>query len=353
MANKDKKVEMDMNFTDRAPIRNHLLAYLLDMLMLIIATAALYFGALYGVCGTAFHYVEKSQRIKEIENQYSLNLTSRNSWEEYEEVVKNFYLTFKDDIIASNKEKTGKDASIIHIYNVTVLELPSEPTDLNYKTSYYQYQKDESGFLVDEWGERIEGNSYYYYTNLKGLFTTEYDHLFNYLKVFNSEYLSLTNDVYYQKNITRASVMLVNVAIIFIIIPLTNKNKQTLFERVFRIARVNKKDSLLIKNHKVIIRPLIIYLLPIVGVFFMNRYSFIILSIAPLFINIFISFFSKNNQDLAELLLFDVAVDTNVFPVAKTKEELDLLLGKREVSDEQEYTERLAQAESLNIDKTK
>ena len=347
--NKEKKVEKETNFTDRAPIRNHLLAYLLDMLMLVLTTVGLYYAALYGVCAPAFGYVNKSNRIKEIENQYNLNLTNKNEWYEYEEVVKNFYLTFADQIVAGNKEKTGEDASIIHIYNVTVLELPSKPTDANYKTSYYQYKKDETGFLVDEWAERIEGNSTYYFTNLRGIFETEYNHLFNYLKIYNSEYLSLTDSVYYQKNITRASVMTINVIVIFIVIPLFSKKKQTLFENMFHIARVNKKDSLLIKNHKVVLRPIILYLLPIVGVFFMNRYSFIILAIAPLFINILVSFFSKNNQDVVELLLTDVAIDTDIFPVATTKEELDLLIGKVELSDDAEYTDRLSNIEPLDI----
>ncbi len=347
--NKEKKIEKETNFTDRAPIRNHLLAYLLDMLMLIITTVALYYSAIYGLCAPAFGYINKNNRIKEIENQYHLNLTNKNEWYEYEEVVKNFYLSFEDEIVKGNKEKTGEDASIIYIYNVTVLELPSKPTDNNYKTNYYQYKKDETGFLVDEWAERIEGDSTYYFTNLRGLFVSEYNRLFNYLKIYNSEYLSLTNSIYYQKNITRASTMSINVIIIFIIIPLFNKKKQTLFENMFHIARVNKKDSLLIKNHKVVLRPIILYVLPIIGVFFMNRYSFIILSIAPLFINAIVSFFSKNNQDIVELLLSDVAIDTDVFPIAKNKEELDLLIGKVELSDDAEYTDRLSNIEPLDI----
>ena len=353
MANKKEKNEREVSVTDRAPIRNHLLAYLLDMLVLVVTTVGLYFAALYGICGTAFGYVDKKARAKEIENQYSLNLTSKDSWERYEEVVKNFYLSFEEEIVSGNKERTGKDASIIYIYNVTVLELPANPTDINYKTQYYQYQKDETGFLINEWGERIEGDSYYYFTNLKGIFETEYNHLFNYLKIYNPEYLSLTNSLYYQENITRASAMTLNLVILFIVIPLFNKNKQTIFENVFHVARVNKKDSLLIKNYKVILRPLILYILPIIGVFFMNRYSFIILTIAPLFVNVLISFFSKNNQDLTEILLFDVAIDTKVFPIAKTKEELDLLIGKIEVSEDVEYTEKLANTDALNIDKNK
>ena len=347
--NKQKKVEKEINFTDRAPIRNHLLAYLLDMLMLVITTIALHYATLYGICAPAFGYINKTNRIREIENQYHLNLNSRSEWYEIEEVVKNFYLSFEEEIVKGNKEKTGEDASIIHIYNVTVLDLPSKPTDTNYKTDYYQYKKDETGFLVDEWAERIEGDSTFYYTNLRGIFETEYNHLFNYLKIYNPEYLSLTNSVYYQENITRASVMSINMIVIFIIIPLFNKKKQTIFESMFHIARVNKKDSLLIKNHKVVLRPILLYILSIVGIFFMNRYSFIILTIAPLFINAVVSFFSKNNQDVVELLLSDVAISTDIFPVAKTKEELDLLIGKVELSDDAEYTDRLSNVEPLDI----
>ena len=143
--------------------------------------------------------------------------------------------------------------------------------------------------------------------------------------------------------------MSINIIVIFIVIPLLSKKKQTLFETMFHIARVNKKDSLLIKNNKLILRPIILYILPVVGVFFMNKYSFIILAIAPLFINILVSFFSKNNQDVVELLLSDVAIDTDVFPVAKTKEELELLIGKVELSDDAEYTDRLSNVETLDI----
>lgn len=349
MKKKKTVSEREVNFSDRAPVRNHLLAYLLDILVLTIVTVSLYFAGLYGVCAPAMGYINKTNRIKEIENQYSLNLTSKNSWEEYEAVVKNFYLTFEDEIVAGNKEETGKDESIIYIYNVTVLQLPSHPTDSNYKTNYYQYQKDETGFLVNEWGERIEGDSFYYYSNLKGIFENEYKHLFNYLKLYNPEYLSLTNDVYYQQNITRGIAMFLNVAILFVAIPLADKNKQTIFEKVFHIVRVNKKDSLLIKNHKLILRPIILYLLPIVGVFFMNQYSFIILAIAPLFVNILVSFFSKSNQDLVEIILSDVAIDTTIFPIAKTKEDLDLLIGKVEVSDDVEYTEKLTTVEPIKL----
>ena len=81
----------------------------------------------------------------------------------------------------------------------------------------------------------------------------------------------------------------------------------------------------------------------------MNQYSFIILAIAPLFINILVSFFSKSNQDLVEIILSDVAIDATIFPVAKTKEDLDLLIGKVEVSDDVEYTEKLTTVEPIKL----
>lgn len=347
---KEKKSDIkDINFTDRAPIRNHLLAYLLDILLLLVTTIGIYFLSLYSVTNPLFGFNDKKMRIKEIENQYSLNLSNNASWDEYEQVIKDFYLTFEEKIVTENKNRTGDDASIIHIYNVTVLQLPSKPTDANYKTNYYQYKKDESGFLVDEWGERIEGDTTFYYNNLRSLFQSEYKHLFNYLKAYNSEYLNLTNDIYNQQNITRLVAISVNFLILFIIIPLTNKNKQTIFDRIFHVARVNKKDSLLIKNYKVIFKPITLYLLPIIGVFLMNQYSFVILTIAPLFINILISFFSKNNQELVEMIFKEVAIDTKVFPIAKTKEELSLLVGQIENSQDDEYIEKLSNADPINL----
>lgn len=283
-----------------------LLAFLFDLLSAAILTVALFFLGLLCIGEPAFKYSSSKKEMKAIENSYSLNLGSGKSYTEYEAALQHFYLeSFPEEIKRDVNKNYGTDYSIVHIYNVVVLQLPDKPTVDNYQTGYYQYKMNDDGvFLVDELALRIEGKSgKQYEKNMRDLFMNTYTNLKPMLSDYDSHYKKLSNNVDYSYVISRMIGVSISVLGIFVIYPLINKYGSTPFERVYKIAHVNSKSGYLAPKYKLILRAIILFALPIFGLWVFNQYSIILITVFWLFINVLLTIFTSRNRDVPDFIL--------------------------------------------------
>ncbi len=289
----------------KAPLNIHLGAYVLDTISLFLMTFILYLTTLYGVFATSFNYLGNENQMREIEDRYNLNLDANQDYTKYEAVIQNFYFEeFSDELETYYNDYYQTNYTIIHIYNCNVLRLVSEPNYQEYKTDYYQYVQNEDGsFDVDSLAIKLEGSGKVYEQNMHDLFYNSYTDLKDYLKIFNDDYLtlSITNENY--RLLSRIIGFSLSFITLFTIIPLCNKNNETLFQRFFKVTYVNRKNGYLPAKYKIIIRPFILFIIPFIGVCLGTDSSLIILSIGFIFINFLLILLSKNNKDLADRML--------------------------------------------------
>ena len=297
---------MEKNIRVQDGLLNHrLFSFILDLISVFVSTLAIYFLVLYTVFSVGFNYIEKNDRVLEIENEYVLNLEEELNYTEYEKVLKDFYFNkFPEEIKKEFNTIHKTDYTITHIYNIVVLRLTNTPTYESYKTDYYSYvQSADGSFNPDVLATHIEGSGKVYEKNMSDLFYSSYNDLKQMLKAYNDEYLFLTLDVFNYKSASRMIAFSISLLVFYIIIPLSNKYGSTLGEKYYKLGHVNKKDGYLVKKHKIIIRPIIYFLLPFIAVALGTKNAIIIVLMGYLFINFLLLIFSKDNFDIADRIL--------------------------------------------------
>ena len=297
----DRKIRIQ-----EAQVNHKLFSFLYDLLVLCGTTVILYFIILYSVFGLFFNHVSNSNKINEIENTYNLNLEQGLDYSEYEKVLIDFYFVkYPEEIKNQFNDYYSKDYSITHVYNVVVCKLNDEPSFDNYKTDYFSYIQDDSGkFNPDLLAIKVEGSGKVYEKNMSDLFYGSYSRLKDLLETYNEEYRTLVVKDFNQKAISRGVAFGISLVVFYLIIPLTNKNGATLFEKKYKLAHVNAKDGYLVKKHKIILRPFVYYLIPFISLLVWTKNSMIIVLLGYLFINCLLLIFSKNNLDLSERFLY-------------------------------------------------
>lgn len=290
---------------EKGYIKNRVVAYLFDICISAITYLLLELIILNAVFVPFFNFNNNKDEIALTLKEYNLDYSDDLDYTEYESVIQDFYFVkFTNEIIEDYKIKYKETYTIEHIYNVLVLGLSTSPTLDSYSTSLYKYEIDEDGnFLVDKIGTRIEGSGSNYEKNLRDLFLTTYNKLSDYLR----SYLPSFNKIYSENQlyllINRSISITLSFIIFYLIIPLTNKYGSTLFERIFDIAHINIKNGYLVKKYKIILKSLINYIIPIIGIILGTTYSIVILTIGFLFLNFLDIVVSKNNLDLGEMIL--------------------------------------------------
>lgn len=289
-----------------AQVNHKLFSFIYDLLVLCGSTLVLYFTILYGVFGLFFNHVSNVNKINEIEESYNLNLEQGLDYSEYEEVLKEFYfIKYPEEIKNQFNEYYSKDYSINHIYNVVVCKLNDEPSFENYKTDYFSYIQDASGqFNPDLLAIKVEGSGRNYEKNMSDLLYSSYSRLKDLLETYNEEYRELVVKDFNQKATSRGIAFGISFIVFYLIIPLSNQNGATLFEKKYQLAHVNAKDGYLVKKYKIILRPFIYYLIPFIALLVWTKNSMIIVLLGYLFINCLLLIFSKNNLDLSEKILY-------------------------------------------------
>lgn len=324
-------------------------AYFLDLGATILGTIALYFIILYTVFATGFNYIGNSKYINQIYDEYNLNIGYDTNYEPYEKVLQEIYFEdFKDEIVNDYKEE-GKNYSIEYIYNVVVLNLPEKPTVDTYSNSLYRYvQNPDGSYNVNVLGVKEEGSGEYYERSMADLFYTSYTNLPNLLRVYLPDFDKAFVDNANYEAISRAVALVISVSVFYILMPFINKNGSTIFEKINKIGYVNKKNYLEIKKWKIPLRPLILFLIPLIGLIFYNNYTLVILIILPLFINPLAILLSKKNYDFFEMICFVKACDLESSNIFKTQEELDEFTKKVEIENK-DFLDNLQNIDPLNM----
>ena len=120
---------------------------------------------------------------------------------------------------------------------------------------------------------------------------------------YNADYRALVIKEFNQKTTSRGIAFGISLIIFYFVIPLSNKHGATYFEQKYKLSHVNRKDGYLVKKSKIMIRPIVYYLIPFIALLVGSKNSIIIIMIGYLFINCLLLIFSKNNMDLAERIL--------------------------------------------------
>ncbi len=338
--NKDLKIV-------RTPSNMKLWAFLLDLIVLIASSFILFAVCFYAFVLPLSTYEDNSNLIQNKLEQYHLNYGGDLDREDYESATKEFYLIhFKDELI-EYYSPSDETYSIEHIYNIYVLGLPVEPTVEFHSNTYFAYvENDDNTFNVDVIGYEIDTDNTNpnYVRNVRDIFYTAYNSLPQLLSKFDASFnKALMNNALYL-GLTRISVFSFSVIVLYIIIPLTNKYRHTLFEKLFKIAHVNDKDGFLIKGYKAVLRPIIYFIIPLIGVYFYSTYAIIILGIIPIFVSIIMMLFSKTNHDLADKILKMESVDISQSLLFKEQAEENVY----ERSDEYQVVEDASFIEKLD-----
>lgn len=328
---------------EKSPISKVILAYTFDNLSVCLSTLVLYFIILFSIFHSFFSYTDLKNNINNTYEQYNLNLGSNEGYQTYENVLQEFYFNqFPSEITKEYNETYSKEYTIYHIYNVVVLSLPEEPTTSNYKTDLYHYKSNDDGsFLVDEVGEKEVGSGSYYIRSMNDLFYNSYSKLKTLLnKYYSTNNYQLNNEVltiYKYEFISRLVSFLLSWIILYILIPCLSKNKTTIFEKKFKICRVNKKNGYLINNYKLIVRSVILLLVPGIGIVFFNKYTLIILGIGFYLLNGLLIVLSKKNEDLGDKILRIEVASTPQSLICKNKEEQEKIennIENKKITDE-------------------
>ena len=324
-------------------------AYFLDLGATILGTITMYFIILYMVFATGFNYIGNSNYINQIYDEYNLNIGYDTNYEQYEQILQKIYFEdFKDEILEDYKNE-GKDYSIEYIYNVVVLNLPEKPTVDTYSNSLYRYvQNPDGSYNVNVLGVKEEGSGEFYERSMADLFYASYTNLPNLLRVYLPDFNKAFVDNANYEAISRAAALVISASGFYILMPFINKNGSTIFEKINKIGYVNKNNYLEIKKRKIPLRPLILFLIPLIGLIFYNNYTLVILIILPLFLNPLAILLSKKNHDFFEMICFVKACDLESSNIFKTKEELDEFTKKVEIENK-DFLDNLKNIGPLNM----
>lgn len=286
----------------KALINTRIKANLINLTIFTIFVVALYFFVLFVIFGFGFGYNSRKQEIQSIEQKYDLRLGEEASYDDYEKALKKFYFTsFQEEICSEYKTLYNKEYTIVHIYNIVVLNLPAEPSFDNYKTSFYQYsQKEDGTFDVDQEAIKVEGNGKYYEKSMHDLYYNSYKKLKILLENYDEDYYAMKVKNYNFEVMARGISFALIFLIMFVAIPIGNKEGATLIEKKLDLAYVNISNGYLCKKWRIILRNVLSFCIPFIGVLLANKYSIIILTIGYIFLDHLILLFSKNNLMLEE-----------------------------------------------------
>lgn len=325
----------------------HVLAYVVDLLVVIASTFAFYFIFLYSFYNPVYQYNDYKTDKEAYLTKYSLNAGSNKNYSYYEEKVQEFFFVhFKDEIVESYK-KGGMNFSIEHIYNFSVLNLPITPSlNVNENAMFVYQVKSDGSFDVDKVAKTKEGSGKTYEKNLKDIFYNAYTALPSYLESYVQEY---QNDCRVLSTIETTNRLIsgaISIVIFYIVFPLVSKSGTPIFHKVEKIGFVNKKDGYSVRKWKLLVKPLIMFILPMIGLIGFSKYSIISLIILPFFVDFLLIIFTNNHASLSELILKIECVDRENSLIF-TSEEEEEIYAKAEVHD-LEYLEKLENIASIS-----
>jgi len=333
---------------------NKFKASMLDLLVCAAAIVALYFAILYGIFGTAFNYFGNEKTQNEIFHKYELDLPSGLTYDKYESAIQNFYFTYyPEQTLKSVQSIYPSIVTITHAYNVTVLQLPVNPTSASYSSDFYEYYQNSDGtFDVNRLGIKKSGKSGdYYEKNLRDMFYTSYTELPTLLYNFNEEYRTAKTNVDFDRSISRVSAGVICCFIFYVLIPLLKLYDSTLFEAIFDVGRCNHKNGYKEKKYKVLIRAAVIVILPIIGLVLFDKYSIVLLIAAPLFLNYMIMLFSSEGREMAEFFTFSMSFKMSESEIYSSKGEEIVYSRKEEnmIVNDKEFLEKLENSDEINL----
>ncbi len=325
----------------------HVLAYVVDLLIVVTSTIALYFIFLYGFFNPVYKYNDYKTNKEAYLTKYSLNADSNKDYKFYEEKVQDFFFVhFKNEIVESYK-KGGLDYSIEHIYNFSVLNLPIEPTiNINENTMFVYQAKPDGSFDVDKVALTKVGSGKTYEKNLKDIFYNAYSVLPSYLESYVQEYRDDCRVLSTIETTNRLVSGTISITIFYIVIPLVSKNGTTIFHKVEKIGYVNKKEGYSVSKWKLVIKPLIMFILPVIGLIGFSKYSIITLIILPFFIDFLLIIFTNDHTSLSEKILKVECVDMENSLIFASEEEEKIYINA-EIQD-REYLDKLEKIASIS-----
>ena len=333
-------------------ISKRIIAFLLNILVFGACSLALYFATLYGVFATGFNYIDNQNYINEVRKDNNLNLKEDLTYQEYEKVVtKLYYETYPDQIFNYYHEYDERISSLTHAYNVFVLNLPVEPTVEYYQTEYFKYQQLSDGsFDVNAKAIQISGSGKRYEANMQSLFYMSYSHLKDFVYKFDENFKKANDQNVLFERLSRTVAFIIPYIAFYIVIPLVSKNGSTLFEAKFNIGRVERKNGFRVKKFQTLIRYLVAFIIPFIGFYYFNLYSVILLTIAPLFLNILVMIINKNNYDLLDLICYTEGVDVSNSLIFKDpKEEYIYYKNNKNIYSDEEYVNALSNIDKIDL----
>ena len=337
---------------ENASTGKRLLSVLFDVLSLAVLSIALFFTFLYAVMNPINKYTYHKNYSRQIEDEYGLNLKSGLTYDNYEKVLQHFYLVdCPEEIKAEVNKNYGTNYSITHIYNVVVLLLPDQPTIENYQNDYFSYKIDADGnFLVDELAVLVEGHSGpVYEKNMRDLFYNSYIKLKEMLASYRSDYGFSVLMIQTSELVSRIVSISLAFTVLYIIIPLINKNGATLFEKLYHIGHVNYSSGYSMPKYKIVLSALINYSLPILGFVIFTKYSIVLISILYFFLNNLVMVLNGDNRNISELILRTLSINIDnslVFKNRKEEKEYENS-DENKVVTEQEFLDKLEATKSV------
>lgn len=345
--NKDLKIV-------HTPSNLKLWSFLADVLSVTIASIALFYIVFYAIVIPFSPYNENETTYRNKMEEYGLTLGDDEDYHTYEEAIQHFYFDyFPQEIVDDYSVRYNiPSLTIAHIYNINVLYLPVTPTVDNYGNDYFEYVQNEDGtFNVDVVAKQVEGSGPNYERNITDIFYNTYSNLPSMLSSYDSIFHHALYDNAFYSGITRVSVFAGSLMIFYIIIPLTNKYGSTLFEKIFKIAHINNKTGFIAPKYKIVLRPIIYFIIPTVGVYFFSLYAMVIFAITPIFISLVMMLFSKTNRDLVErILVLDTAqIDQSLLFKNQAEENVYERSEEYQTVEDPSYLNRLDNTKAIDL----
>ncbi len=334
-------------------LSKRILGIVFNYLAIGVSIVALYYGIIYGMCGTCFNYLTYKNNVNETLNINKLNYDQSQSYQTYKEVVDDFYFDkYPTEILSFYKDSDNRIETIEHAYNVYVLNLPVEPNVSSYKTDFFEYvQNSDGSFNVNTLALKIDGSGQRYESNMQSLFYRTYSNLNSFLYKFDEQYKNSSDMVLFEERITRLCASIIPFIVFMIVLPLTNKYGANIFELKFNIGRVERRHGYFVKKYQILLRNIIGMIVPIIGIVFFNIYSFVILTVGPLFLNILVMIINKNNYDLMDLITFTESVEIDNSLIFKNeKEEYVYIKEHQDVYyEEDDQLEKLKKIDKIDL----
>lgn len=337
-----------------ASVSKRLLAWCLDLLILIASYTALYFTFVYVIFGTSFNYVNNANYIHDVNVSLNLNKKEGLDYVEYEDVINEFYFEkYPTQIKQLYDEYYKADYTIEHIYNIQVLSLPEKPTPEYHSNEMFTYKQNSDGtFNVDVIGTVLpELGGYNHEKNMSDYFHYEYAELHNLVVQFDNQFAKAINDNLVYEAISRVSAFFVVVLILYIVIPLTNKNNATIGENICHFAHVNSKNGYVIKRYKTCLRPVVYYLIPLILFYFASNPVFYVLALFYQFMSMIVMLIGENHLDFADKILRMQTVDADDSLIFENELEENEYANSEEfaVVEDEEFLNKLANMKPLNF----